>query len=312
MKKRFTRKEAIMKVFAAALGWIIAVVAIIVLAFRFGAVEKVAPTKDRSPNAASAALGKMEAEVAQLKEENEALKQKVSELKTAEKNTPDSALEENEEGEGLESDADTGDDEKEGPNQGERVMRAQLGAIIDMTYGPLFTDFGLEGELKDTVREWFIDAGTTAQGSVIKAFRSGDVPAKDVKAAEDQATAELTKQLATVLSADELAAWEAYEDDADYYMFENILKGQLTMLASGLTDENRAAVGQVMAEELAAHIETLGTSDEMYTLGNFNQAQSQALAASMERLAEVLDEEQYGHAEGFVQIAEQSFSAMGE
>ena len=299
-------------------GWVVAVAAMAVaVALWTGGGDKEKPSKGAAPAqhelerdlaAARDALEEGRDDLAALQREH-ALLLKRHEDASARLTTDESDLAGEEAAAAESTDEDA--DETEG-NRGERIARAQLGIMTDMAYGALYENLVLPEETQKQMREWLIDAAIEARSAVGKAFQSGDTPAKDVKAVEDKAQAELRKRLADVLTADELAEWDAYEQDADLHLYWNILEGQLSMLAPGLTEENRDVARQVLAEELVTHIDTFESSDEVYSLGNFNRAQSQAMQVSLERLAGTLDEEQYGHVEGFVTTANEALNTMGE
>jgi hypothetical protein len=97
---------------------------------------------------------------------------------------------------------------------------------------------------------------------------------------------------------------------ADQMLYERLVDGQMNMLAPGLTNENRVLASQVMAEELVREFDALGQSDEIYSIDSHNGAQARALNTSLERLAEELDEAQFGQVQGFVNQAIAMFDAM--
>jgi hypothetical protein len=187
-----------------------------------------------------------------------------------------------------------------------------MGMIVDMAYAPLFEELALPADVQANVRELLAKHLAERQTAVLKAMESKDRKARDVKAEDDLAVERLREDLARVLDAGEMAQWDAYREYEDQYLYEALVDGQLSMLAPGLTAENREIAKIVIAQEVAIHIDAFENSDEIYTLDNFNQAQSQALRQSLERLAQELDGEQYGHVEGFVRQAEAMFEAMAE
>ncbi len=208
----------------------------------------------------------------------------------------------------AESEAPTGD----GNARRARVVKAQMGMLANMAYGQLFDELSLPKDVEDEVRGLIAEALGEQNIAAAEAMESGDKTAKEMQQLEDEAEARLRNALSQVLNAEELAAWDEYEEYADQYLFENLLEGQLTMLASGLTPESRQTVGTVFAEELVVYLDEFGHSDEPYTLDNFNAAQLRALQHGLERLVGVLDEEQYGAAEGFVQQCEAMFEAVAK
>jgi len=310
-------------------GWVVAVVAVVVAVILGGQVRslksqfdnqelqiaKVASLEEQiqetlaQVETLSKELAESQAVVAGLEEKpldtSELLKTLASVPDKADKDPGD------EEAEEEPDDEDAAREEKNKTRQ-EKMMRVQMGAIMDMAYATLYGELNLPQDVKDAVRELILDAATEQQTAVIEAMRSKEAIANDVTQKEDEAKARLREKLSQVLNAEELAAWEEYEVYADHYLYENLLEGQLTMLASGLTAENRGMTKKVMAEELVVHLEEFGNSDQLYTVNNFNNAQRMALRQGLARLVDVLDEDQYAQVEGFVGRAEAGFDAVSE
>jgi len=199
-----------------------------------------------------------------------------------------------------------------GPSQGERMADAQMGMIADMAYQDLFNELSLPPDVRATVKNAVVASMTEARKATMKALQSNDQTAKQMHAQELDRKAVLRSELAALLTPEELAAWDDYEPVADQILYEKLVDGQLNMLASGLSSENRTLASQVMAEELVREFDAFNASEEIYTTTSYNHAQARALNASLERLSEVMDGEQYGHVEGFVNQALAMFDAMAE
>ena len=223
----------------------------------------------------------------------------------------DLGLEETAEGE-VGDGAEEEEEDSGGPDRQERIVQAQMGMMVDMAYATLFEELALPADIQADVRELLAKNLGMRQMATIKAIQSKDRKASELKAEDDIAVDQLRGELAQVLSAGEMEQWEDYRQYEDQYLYRALLDGQLNMLAPGLSAENREIATVVIAEEVAAHIDAFENSDETYTLGNFNQAQTAALRQSLDRLAGELDEEQYAHVEGFVTQAEAMFDAMAE
>jgi hypothetical protein len=67
-----------------------------------------------------------------------------------------------------------------------------------------------------------------------------------------------------------------------------MVEGQLTMLAPGLSNENRVETKTIIAQELVAHIEAFENSNLAYTRTNYFDAQEEALNVAVDRAREVL------------------------
>ena len=204
------------------------------------------------------------------------------------------------------------EDEEKQRAQRQRIVDAQMTLMMNIAYGPLFDELGLDAGQRERALELIVGAKRGVQQAAEAALRAKDTTAAEMKAREDAAEASLREDLEGLLSPAELAAWDEYQDYADQIMYAQLLDGQLTMLSPGLSPEGREVVKEVFAEELAVHLEAFGESDAIYTLDAFNQAQLDALLAGLDRLAGTLAADQFGHAQGFVKQVQAVFAAMAE
>lgn len=195
-------------------------------------------------------------------------------------------------------------------NQGQRIADAQMMVMMNIAYGPLFDELGLQGSKREEALAIMVASSREVQAAAQKALRSKDKTASEIKALEDASEAAIREQLQQLLDPAELAAWDEYQEYADQIMFAQLLDGQLTMLSPGLNAEGREVAKEVFAEELKLHLDAFGESDEIYTMDAFNAAQLDALLAGLERLAGDLPADQLGHAEGFVKQVETVFATM--
>ncbi|HIJ64507.1 MAG TPA: hypothetical protein HPP77_01045 [Candidatus Hydrogenedentes bacterium] len=194
----------------------------------------------------------------------------------------------------------------------EKLIRIQMAAITDMTYAQFFKELKLPDDLKAEVRDILVDG--TAESFMLdrRALGQEGVTAKDVRKRQDEAEQALRAKLSQVLNAEELKFWDEYAEVSDQYFYEDLVDGQLVMLAKDLTPENRRFVSEVVAEELVVAFDEYYSSDSPHTLTNYNEAQRMALHRGLDRLVEALDDEQYGHVQGFVAIAEAQFDALAD
>ncbi|MDD8046918.1 MAG: hypothetical protein PHF14_10680 [Verrucomicrobiota bacterium] len=194
----------------------------------------------------------------------------------------------------------------------QRVMRAQLGILLDMSYGELFTVLNLPTETQPAVRELLLDYSMAERQAIIEAISAGNVPAKDVLEKKAQAKRDLRTHLEELLSPEELTTWEEYEKFKDQNLYESLLEGQLAMLAPNLGEANRKLAKQVLAEELDQSIRQFESSEEVYTMDHFNQAQSRALQKGLDRMVESLPETEFLELERFTKIVEEVFKAASQ
>jgi hypothetical protein len=198
----------------------------------------------------------------------------------------------------------------EEPAGGNPVANAQLAMMADMMFKELFDELQLDPETRAVVKDAIAAYMQTMQQETLAAMQAKNETSKDFHARLEVMKSGLREELSQTLTADQVDAWDAYEPEADQALYERMVEGQLNMLSPGLSNENRVLASQVMAEELARELEAFEQSEEIYSMDTHNNAQARALEASLERLAEDLDEEQYGHVQGFVEQATAMFEAM--
>lgn len=192
----------------------------------------------------------------------------------------------------------------------ERVATAQLNMMAEMTYQSLFDELQLTPEVRASLKDAIAAHMLAMQRESGAAMSAKNETAKAFFARIEAMKGTMRDELAQFLSPEELTAWDEYEPVADQMLYERLVDGQMSMLAPGLTNENRVLASQVMAEELVREFDALGQSDEIYSVDSHNGAQARALNASLERLAEELDEAQYAQVQGFVNQAIAMFDAM--
>ncbi|GMW01569.1 MAG: hypothetical protein AMXMBFR84_27060 [Candidatus Hydrogenedentota bacterium] len=196
------------------------------------------------------------------------------------------------------------------PDAMERAQRAQVDVLLGMLYDDLIAQWALPEDAEARLRGYLADASLEAQRTMLRDMGEGKLTAKEAHARQEEIEGRLREQLAKELNRDALAQWDAYDETSDEAMYRIVLDGQLTMMAQGLVEENRWAVRDVFAEELATHLDTFNQSDAPYTRDNFNQAQLNALNAGLVRLSEQLEPDQYAQAERYVQQAANMFQQM--
>lgn len=214
--------------------------------------------------------------------------------------------------EAQETEAEKAERQARNRERQQTIQRAQASIMLDMAYKTLFDELNLPPEVQSQMRELLVQSWADQQGTMQKAMRTKDKTFREMKQLEDEALAELRAGLIHVLNGEEIAAWEDYETYKDQYIFENLLEGQLGMLAPGLTPDNRATTKVVLAEELAFAFEESEESDEVFSLNAFNDTQLIGLERGLERIAQELDDDQYAEVEGFVRQAAAMFDALAE
>ena len=296
-------------------GWVILILVLVVGGYVLKTQKSLYEARAMAAEQASAQ------ELAQVRAATEALAKEIAALKSAQTQIPPAALEAQAtlSAEAPEAVAPTPEtepapapvaEESDDSERGERMANAQLGMMAEMMYQGLFDDLQLPPEVRAALKDAIAAHMLTMQQETVTAMQAKNETAKAVHARMEALKTGLREELSQTLSPEQLAAWGEYEPLADQVLYERLVDGQMNMLAPGLSNENRVLASQVMAEELVRELDAFGESDEIYSIDNHNNAQARALNASLERLAEDLDEEQYGHVQGFVNQAVAMFDAM--
>jgi hypothetical protein len=213
----------------------------------------------------------------------------------------------------VESEAKPPEDEKSA-DQAEKtkqnIARAQMAMVADMMYGSFYDESALSSDVRSKVRNLTADSLAEAQQLGAAAFNSGEKTAAEVKEEHDEVEKQMIAGLRGILDEEQMAAWEIYHEESDRILYENLIDGHLRMLAPGLTDDYHDATTVVFAEKLGTSLEEFESSSEIYSMVNYNKAQSRGLNEALTELSELLPEDQYSHAERFVVQSEEVFKAM--
>jgi hypothetical protein len=192
--------------------------------------------------------------------------------------------------------------------ESDEAVEAGANMQVNMQYGILFADLKLPSEVEDEVRAILADSMKEQIRASVKAMQDGTM--EDFRANHsDEATADaLRTELCKVLNADEMAVWEDYEENKQYYMLQQSYDMQLGMYAPSMPQETRDTVKQVMAEEM-----TLAQPDRTAAGnaggGDWMTAQTGAMDRSLERLSTVLNDEEYAQVERFIQQQNEAMQA---
>ncbi len=191
---------------------------------------------------------------------------------------------------------------------------------MNIQYRSLFQLLNLPPETENEVRR-------ILQGHIAERMRVHPMPASgrpgvpgvivtDSSAfATEEERAKLASDLASVLTAEELAQFQEYQDNLPRHMIEQMLEGDLRMFAPELPDPAQQVVRQVFAEEiLAAQQEAAaqqpGPPDPSRAQESA-QREQEALQRGLARLAQTLDAEQYAVAERYAHHRAQLLGAAG-
>jgi hypothetical protein len=168
--------------------------------------------------------------------------------------------------------------------------------------------------LKENLAEQITAGMEALQGHLIGT--QGKSSPEALKRMRDDADAKFRVELGTVLSPDQMAAWDDYEATLPKRMLTQSFEMQLNMFAPGLTPENRTRARDVLVEELLPAEPGqpdmgIPTSTDFQARMN---AQQEGFSRARERLAQEFDETQLAHVDRFIaqiqQMAEMSAHMM--
>ncbi len=189
----------------------------------------------------------------------------------------------------------------DGP-QGDMMLEAGTRMMLDMQYGEFFDM--LAPENVDVVREILSDyLVQTARLGVKIMGTDGDDDSFDAVFQEMEAHEDsFLSELRDVIGDDGVALYEQYQLEMPARMLDQSLEMQLGMYARGLSVETRDMVRHTMVEEmLYAMPEDVMQRPDPAGMQLGITLQQEGYARALERLAPVLDEEEYHVVDNFVQ-----------
>jgi hypothetical protein len=118
----------------------------------------------------------------------------------------------------------------------------------------------------------------------------------------------MKKELASVLSPDQLATFDEYEKHLPERMLENSYATQLSMMSPSLTPENRTRTVQVIIEEMRPGLDPNQSTQQAMQMQSFQQ---EAFARARDRLAQELEADQLAQVDSFI-AQQQMMQQMGK
>jgi len=194
---------------------------------------------------------------------------------------------------------------------GEQIARM----TVNMYYGDLFQELKLPQETEQQVRDIIAKYAAEQIRQGMGALKEGSAP-EDMKGIEQEIEERLRDELSHILTAEEMAVWDEYQDTIEERVLDQTYEMQLSMFAGGLTPENREIVKQTIIDEMLATDADVtqypaGTSDIQAAF----DIQRAAYERARQRLLDVLSEDQLVHFDQFVetqhQMVEMAIQMMG-
>jgi hypothetical protein len=180
---------------------------------------------------------------------------------------------------------------------------------MDMAFGDFFDELNLPEDTEGKVRDILAAHMSEQISKGMEVLQSG-VGQDTLNQMEQDAEERLRQELSRVLTPQELAVFDEYEETMGERMLAQNYEMQLNLYAPGMTPEGRALVRDVLVDETLAIGEQMGQDMGMGMntdiQGAFNM-QLQAFESARERLLEELDDEQLAYFDRFVEAQEQAF-----
>jgi len=189
-------------------------------------------------------------------------------------------------------------------------LLADFGApmMVDMQYSELFEQLNLPPEKEQQVRQIIAEHKKEELDEAMKMLEDG-LEHDAAGTIEQNADERLRDKLSRVLTTEEMALWEEYEETMPERMLRQNLDMSLSMFAPGLTPENRQIFRDAVIDEMYAEgTETPGVPETPEAafetaidsmLGEYERARA--------RIADQLDEQQLGILDQFIESQEQMF-----
>ena len=195
--------------------------------------------------------------------------------------------------------------------QGDSIAEAGAQMNVNMMYSGLFDELGLDAETEAAVRDILMQHMTRATKESL-GILSGDTKPQDLKALSKEWDKELHANLAKVLTADEMAVYDAYQEELPVRMLEQQYDMQLSMFAPGLSEETHDLVKEVLVEEMVDLQPEIDGVPDADALQHLSETMDLAFERALERLDPSLSDEDYTAVQGFMDQQRQFMSMAGD
>lgn len=187
----------------------------------------------------------------------------------------------------------------EGP-QGEAMAENAASMMLNMQYNDLFAGWSLPRDAEEQVRAIF---KRYMKEQVQRGMRFlKEKPERAVVKADMEALdAQMREELAQILTPEQMAEFEAYEEGIPARMLEQSYDMQLRMFGAGLTEENREFVKQVLVDEMLAYQPDPRDMPDPEQMREFLAHQDEVYNHVLEQVSAQMDEEQVHIVERFIE-----------
>ena len=185
--------------------------------------------------------------------------------------------------------------------KGKEVAKMGASMAVNMQYADLFSQLQLTPEVEQRVKD-IISASMSEQMTMGMDAMGGKASMGDLHKRAEDSKAKLRADLSKVLTSDQMAAYDQYQQEMPERMMSQSIDMQLSMFAGSLSSEDRTQARQVIVEEMLA---AGGGTDSTGIPANGNmqehlQKQQAALQRARDRLAETFDADKIAQVDRFV------------
>ena len=160
-------------------------------------------------------------------------------------------------------------------------MSGYMGTMMtEMQYGDFIRSLDVSPETREEVRNLIM-------GTLKETF---DTVAEPFAESTLFSNAELRTELETILTPEQLADFDAYEENLPEHMMRQSTNMQLQMFAGGLTEENRELVTEILVEEFSAAFDDI--DEESFDPLSFGGMNGATYESTRQRLSELLAPDQ--------------------
>lgn len=185
--------------------------------------------------------------------------------------------------------------------KGKEMAKMGASMAVNMQYGDLFNQLQLSPETEQRVKD-LITSNMSDQISKSMDAMGNKSSLQDMHKSAKESEAQLRAELSKLLTPEQLALYDQYQQEMPERMLGQSVDMQLSMFASGLSAEDRTQARQVIVEEM---INAGGATDSTGIPANGNmqdhlQKQQAALQRARDRLAETMDADKVAQVDRFV------------
>jgi translation initiation factor 2 beta subunit (eIF-2beta)/eIF-5 len=194
--------------------------------------------------------------------------------------------------------------------QGEKMAAMSAKMSVNMMYSDLFGELALDAETEEAVQALLVDFQTNQMLKGLS-MMGGDKDAKALAEEMEAAQEDMNKELASLLSQEEMELYEEYQEEMPARMLDKQYDMQLRQFAPGLSEEAHVLVKDVLVEEMTGLQPKPGAIPDKDAMQNMMGNMTESFDRALERLSPELSDDEYASVERFMN-QQQQFMEMGQ